>query len=203
MIIINVLQGANREWNRLRVIAGCPNRNQAVQFVSQYFQTETETAGLVSVQTEFGSVWNQTSPTLDWTGVVSKSILYRELDGFRPHSHSRWVSLRAKSKGFRGTTQLSPYDCHHRMEGMRWWFQQGMQAMATCTIMHQYSRSTRSRSDWLTLEPFLYEHCNGSCFQIVHHEVPSLVFVTWDTPWRFRFRSLCFIPSRNCKVSLS
>ena len=64
MIIINVLQGANREWNRLRVIAGCPNRNQAVQFVSQYFQTETETAGLVSVQTEFGSVWNQTSPTL-------------------------------------------------------------------------------------------------------------------------------------------
>jgi hypothetical protein len=30
----------------------------------QIFQTKTETGGLVSNQTEFGLVWNQTSPTL-------------------------------------------------------------------------------------------------------------------------------------------
>ena len=46
------------------VISGCPNQNQAVWFVSRNLQTETTNSVSVSVQTEFESVWNQTSPTL-------------------------------------------------------------------------------------------------------------------------------------------
>src|SRR5712671_3663773 len=46
------------------VISGCPNRNQAVWFVSRNLQTETANLVLVSVQTKFELVWNQTSPTL-------------------------------------------------------------------------------------------------------------------------------------------
>jgi len=49
---------------RFRVITGYPNWNQMVWFHGKNLQTETETAGLVLVQTKFGSVWNQTSPTL-------------------------------------------------------------------------------------------------------------------------------------------
>jgi|SRR5712671_1416030 len=46
------------------VISGCPNRNQAVRFVSRNLQTKTANSVLVSVQTKFESVWNQTFPTL-------------------------------------------------------------------------------------------------------------------------------------------
>ena len=47
-----------------RVITGYPNWNQTIWFHGKNLQTRTKTTGLVSVQTKFGSVWNQTSPTL-------------------------------------------------------------------------------------------------------------------------------------------
>lgn len=44
------------------------------------------------------------SETIDWTGVASKSVLYREFDGFRSQNHSTRDGTKAKSNVF----QLRP-----------------------------------------------------------------------------------------------
>jgi len=61
---ITVINESKPSLKPFGVISGCPNRNQAVWFVSRNLQTETANSVLVLVQTEFESVWNQTSPTL-------------------------------------------------------------------------------------------------------------------------------------------
>ena len=53
-----------------RVITGHPNQNQTIWFYGKNLQTKTKTAGLVLVQTKFGLVWNQTSPTLTCTSIA-------------------------------------------------------------------------------------------------------------------------------------